>query len=99
MGADLAYSEKDRQLYSGRLKFIYAKKPLRSSFDYLTTYGHTEGELSANRMDGSLKTDYDLNPKVYVYGLIGAGYDEIRKVDWRYEVSPGLGRRLLRLIR
>ena len=23
--------------------------------------------------------------------IIGAGYDEIRLVDWRYEVGPGLG--------
>lgn len=97
LGADLGYSQKDRQLYTGRLKFLYAKAPLRSAFDYLATYGKTDGELSANRMDSSVKTDYDLNKKVYVYGLGGAGYDEIRKIDWRYEVGSGVGRHLVRL--
>lgn len=97
IGTDLAYSEKDRQLYTGRVKLTYVRKPLRSSFDHLFTYGRTEGELSANRMDASLKTDYDLNPKVYALGILGGGYDEVRKVDWRYEVSPGVGRHLVRL--
>ena len=97
LGADLGFSERDRQLYTGRLKFLYAKAPLRSALDYLATYGRTDGELSANRMDGSLKTDYDLNRNVYVYGLGGGGYDEIRKIDWRTEVGSGVGRHLVRL--
>ena len=97
LGADLGFSQKDRQLYTGRLKVTYARSPLRSAFDYLATYGKTDGELSANRMDGSLKMDYDLNKKTYVYSLGAAGYDEIRKIDWRYEAGPGVGRHLARL--
>lgn len=97
LGADMAFSEKDRQLYTGRLKFLYAKKALRSDFDYLATYGRTDGELSANRMDSRIKADYDINPKTYFYALGGGGYDEIRKIDWRYEVGPGIGRHLYRL--
>jgi hypothetical protein len=97
LGADLGFSQKDRQLYTGRLKLTYARSPLRSAFDYLATYGKTDGELSANRMDGSIKTDYDLSKRTYVYSLGGAGYDEIRKIDWRYEAGPGVGRHLARL--
>jgi len=97
LGADLAYSEKDRQLYTGRLKFLYAKTQFRTMFDYLSTYGRTDGELSANRMDSSIKTDYDVTRKMYYYGLGGAGYDEIRKIDWRYELGSGVGKRLVRL--
>lgn len=90
-GLDLLYSEKDRQLYTGRAKLTYARAPLRNNIDYLFTYGWTDGELTANRMDGWMKTDWDLTPRSYVYNLAGAGYDEIRLVDWRYEVGPGLG--------
>jgi putative salt-induced outer membrane protein len=96
LGTDLAYGQKDRELYSGRLKINYAKVPLRNSLDYLFTYGRTDGELSANRMDGTMKTDYDLTPRVYLYSLEGAGYDEIRKIDWRYEVGPGSGYQLVK---
>jgi putative salt-induced outer membrane protein len=97
LGTDLAFGQKDRELYSGRLKLSYAKTPLRNNLDYLFTYGRTDSELSANRMDGTMKTDYDLNPRVYLYSLEGAGYDEIRKIDWRYEVGPGTGYQLVKL--
>lgn len=90
-GLDMLFSEKDRQLYTGRVKASYANAPLRNSIDYLFTYGWTDGELTANRMDGSMKTDWDLTPRSYVYHLGGAGYDAIRLIDWRYEVGPGLG--------
>jgi putative salt-induced outer membrane protein len=97
LGTDLAFGAKDRELYSGRLKLNYVQAPLRNSMDYLFTYGRTEGELSANRMDGSMKTDYDLSRRVYLYSLGAAGYDEIRKIDWRYELGPGCGYQLIRL--
>ena len=97
LGTDLGFGEKSRELYTGRLKFNYARAPLRNNFDYLFTYGRAEGELSANRMDGQMKTDYDLSQKVYLYFLGGAGYDEIRKIDWRYEVGPGAGYHLIKL--
>jgi putative salt-induced outer membrane protein len=97
VGTDLAFGEKNRELYTGRLKLNYAHAPLRNSLDYLFTYGRTDGELSANRMDGQMKTDYDLNRRVYLYFLGGAGYDAIRKIDWRYEVGPGAGYHLLKL--
>jgi hypothetical protein len=97
LGADLAFSEKDRQLYTGRLKLGYARPPLRSAFDYLATYGRTDGDVSANRMDASAKVDYDINRRMYVYSLAAGGYDEIRKIDWRYEVGPGVGKRLIQL--
>lgn len=97
LGTDLAFGQKDRELYSGRLKVNYVRTPLRNNLDYLFTYGRTDSELSANRMDGLMKTDYDLNPRVYLYSLAAAGYDEIRKIDWRYEVGPGSGYHLLKL--
>ena len=96
IGLDMAFSEKSRDLYSGRLKLSYTKAPVRNHLDYLFTYGRTDGELSANRMDGLMKSDIDLNPQMYLYSLGAAGYDEIRKIDWRYEVGPGMGYYLIK---
>lgn len=95
-GMDLAFSEKDRELYSGRMKLNYARGPLRNNIDYLFTYGWTDGQLSANRMDGWMKTDLDLTPHTYLYSVEGGGYDEIRRVNWRYEVGPGVGYHLIK---
>jgi opacity protein-like surface antigen len=49
----------------------------------------------ANRMNGSIKTDFDLTKRWYVYNLAGAGFDEIRKIDLRYEIGPGVGYHLI----
>ena len=34
---------------------------------------------------------------MYVYDAAGAGYDEIRKIDHRFAIGPGLGYHLLKL--
>ena len=96
MGTDLGFGQKERQLYTGRLKLNYVQAPVRNSLDYLFTYGRTDGELSANRMDGSMKTDFDLGHDYYAYSLEGAGYDQVRKIDWRYEIGPGIGYHLVK---
>ena len=90
-GLDLAFATKDRQLYTGRLKLQHAYGRLRNSADYLFTYGWTDGELSANRMDGTIKTDYDLTGPIYAYHQGNAGYDEIRKLDNYWQIGPGVG--------
>lgn len=97
MGTDLAFGQKNRELYSGRLKLNYVQAPVRNNLDYLFTYGRTEGELSANRMDGLVKTDVDVARRTYAYSQGAAGYDEIRKIDWRYELGPGAGYQLVKL--
>jgi len=56
---------------------------------------HTVSTTDANRMNGAIKTDFDLTKKWYVYNLAGMGYDEIRKIDLRYEIGPGIGYHLI----
>jgi hypothetical protein len=96
-GMDLGFATKDRQLYAGRFKLSHTYGRLRNAADYSFTYGRTDGELNANRMEGRLKTDYDLTRRTYAYNLGVAGYDEIRKLDNYFQVGPGAGARLLML--
>lgn len=70
----------------------------RNTFDYNASYGtittmRTNTSVSANQMNGSSKTDFDLaiGQRAFVYNLAGAGYDEVRLIDFRYEVGPGIG--------
>ena len=104
LGLDLRFGKVDLQIYSTRLKHIYARpylqnpsKYFRNTFDYLFEYGETDGVLSANRMVGSDKIDFDIGRNVFVYNLFGAGYDEIRKIDLSYELGPGVGYHLFTL--
>ncbi len=94
-GMDLGFATKDRQLYAGRLKLNHSYGRLRNAADYLFTYGRTEGDLSANRMEGRLKTDFHLKGRTYAYNLGVAGYDTIRRLDNYFQVGPGVGERLL----
>lgn len=104
LGMDLLYGAVDRQIYNGRVKLTYAKpyphtpsKFFRNTIDYLVEYGKADDVLSANRMEGSEKIDFDVGKKVFVYNVLAAGYDEIRKIDLRYELGPGVGYHLLAL--
>src|SRR2546427_8085082 len=99
IGADFLFGAKEQEIYYGRFKLVYEqpypsnpKQLFRNILDYSVDYGRTEGVLSANRMDGSDKTDFDFGrKKFYVYNLGGVGYDEIRKIDLHFEEGPGLG--------
>jgi putative salt-induced outer membrane protein YdiY len=91
LGLNLRYSAKDQQEALVIAKSTYGKDRFREILDYSFTYGQTEGVQSANRMNGSSKTEYDLNPKVYMFGLAGASYDEIRQIDRQFELNPGVG--------
>ena len=96
LGVDLLFSERNRQLYSGRTKVSYAHGRFRNLLDYQFSYGRTDGVLSDNRMYGSMKGDYDLTRRFYFYNLGGAGYDELRRIDLRYELGPGVGYHLVK---
>ncbi len=97
-GTDTQFGASDNQLFTGRLKLTYAqpyksnpKKFFRNVFDYAVDYGSTEGVKSADRMYGSVKTDFDVGRRVFIYNLAGVGYDNVRKISLEYEAGPGVG--------
>jgi putative salt-induced outer membrane protein YdiY len=99
-GIDLGYGSKTRQNFSGRFKLNFTDKRLRNAFDSLFSYGESDDDqservLTANRFDATDKVDYDLDKRHYAYALSGAGYDEIRKIDYYFQGGGGLGRRVV----
>lgn len=96
-GMDLGFGTKEYQLYTGRLQLNHAEKRLRNALDYRVSYGHTDDVLTANEMEGSLKTDFDLGKRrrIYAYNTAGAGFNEVRKIDLTYHEGLGLGYKLL----
>ncbi|MCX8157857.1 MAG: DUF481 domain-containing protein [Verrucomicrobiae bacterium] len=95
VGVDLRRGERDSALYHSRLKLGYVQGRFRSLADLHYAYGKTDGTLNANRVEGSLKTDFDLSKRIFVYNYLDALFDEVRKIDLRYQVGPGLGYHLL----
>ena len=96
-GLNLRYATKDSHEFLSILKSTYGKPPFRHIFDVNFKYGRLEGDLAANSLAASEKTEYQLSPRSYVFNLIGGGYDEIRKIDYQFEVGPGFGVELLKL--
>ncbi len=97
VGADLQYNQNERKLYYARAKWTYGKERFRSIVDYLVNYGKTDGVLSANDMNGSVRgeVDVDKSKRVFLFDALGAGYNEIRKIDLSYDDSFGLGYKLI----
>lgn len=102
LGMDLIYGEKDRRIYYGQIALKYARpyEPnsrqfLRNALEYRADYATTDAVQSANRMYGSNKTDFDVAEHMFIYNLVGVGYDDVRLIDLQYEIGPGLGYHLL----
>jgi opacity protein-like surface antigen len=97
LGADLQYNQSERQLYYGRAKWTYGRDRFRSIVDYLVNYGKTDGLVAANDMTGSVRVELDVgkSKRLFVFNAAGSGYNEIRKIDFSYDDSFGLGYKLL----
>jgi putative salt-induced outer membrane protein YdiY len=97
MGANLGFSSVNREAFTGHMKltenhkFAGTDRSLRNIIDYDVAYGKTDGVLSDNRMEGSIMTEYDLSKRFLIYNSAVAGYDEIRTIDFQYDVGPGVG--------
>jgi hypothetical protein len=96
-GLNTRYATKDSHEILLLGKSSYARPPFRHIFDGGLKYGKIEGVVSANSLTGSEKTEYQLSPKTYLFSLVGAGYDEVRRIDAQVEVGPGFGMELLKL--
>jgi hypothetical protein len=97
-GSNLNFGAKDQKILFGRLKLNYSqpyesnpKEFFRSLFDVSADYGETDSVESANRVLGSLKTDFDCSTNAYVYNVFTSGFDQVRKINLQYGVGPGVG--------
>ena len=97
LGSDLGFGTTDRQTFYGNASAIHRWNRVRNSANASAAYGVLNGFDSANRLDGSLKTDIDLGSrrKVYAFNLAGAGFDHIRRLDLQFQEGAGFGYKLI----
>ncbi len=98
LGLNLGFSTKDRQTYSGRFQAAQTHtlgnaRALRNTLDYIVSYGQIEGVPADNRMDGNWKIENEIGRRFSLYNVVGAGYDEIRRINRQFDLGPGLGYR------
>jgi len=97
IGTDLGFGTTHRQLYTAHALVSYATNRFQDSIEYNAAYGKTDSLLSANRMDGTMRTTYDLAAakRLYVFNNADVGYDEIRRVRLSYDEGAGLGYKVI----
>jgi putative salt-induced outer membrane protein YdiY len=97
LGMDVGFGTSDRRTFYLNGNASHAWDRVRNTVDYHVAYGTVNAVQSANRMDGSAKTETDLGKKrrLYIYNQGGAGYDEIRRVDLEFHEGAGLGYKLI----
>lgn len=97
LGASLQYNQRSYQNVSGLFQANYTNKLTRDIFEYSAAYGRTEGVVSANRMDGNNRTEYDFDKsrRTYVFNAVDAGYDRVRKIDFTWDDTVGIGYKLI----
>lgn len=95
IGVSLRYNSKKNSEFTIIGKTVYSKKPFTHTLDYSYLYGKTDGIISGDRLAGSEKSEYAFSPRMYLFNLVGAGYDDVRRIDFQYEISPGLGMHLI----
>ncbi len=96
VGTDLNYASVSRQLYYGRAKLTYSTNHFRGLLDFSAGYGLEQGVVSENKMDGTIKNEYDITKRSYVYNLGGGGYDQIQLIKSYFNEGPGMGYHLLK---
>ncbi len=93
LGMDLGFGTSDRRTFYVNGTANHTWDRVRDLLEYHVAYGIVNKLESANKMDGSVKTDVDLGVKrrLYVYMHLGAGYDHIRHIDLSFDAGPGVG--------
>lgn len=61
------------------------------SWELGALYGESDGDRSAESYMTELRADYDLNSRLYSYGLVGYLADEFAGLDQRYYGGLGIG--------
>lgn len=93
IGSDMGFGTSDRQTFYGNATAQHKWDRVRNAATFSAAYGQVNKIQSANRMDGSIKTEVDVGTKrkVYAFNLAGAGYDEVRRLDLQFQESAGMG--------
>ena len=97
LGMDLGFGTADRQTFYVNASAAHTWNRVRNFADFHSAYGLVNKLQSADRRDGSLKTETDLGTKrrLYAYNQGGAGYDAIRQLDLEFHEGVGMGYKLV----
>ncbi len=97
LGMDLGFGTSDRQNFYVNASATHSWNRLRNFADFHSAYGLVNKQQAADRSDGSLKTETDLDEKrrIYAYNQGGAGYDVIGQLELEFHEGVGMGYKIV----
>ncbi len=97
LGMDLGFGTSDRQNFYVNASANHSWNRLRNFADFHSAYGLVNKQQAADRSDGSLKTETDVDEKrrIYAYNQGGAGYDVIRQLELEFHEGVGMGYKIV----
>ncbi len=93
LGMNLGFGTTERQTFFVNANALHKWDRMVNTINYSAAYGFVDNTQSANRMDGTIKTDVfvDRTRHFYLYNLGLGGYDYIRLINMRLEEGLGVG--------
>jgi putative salt-induced outer membrane protein YdiY len=97
LGMNLGFGTADRQNFFVNANAQHSYARIRNAAAYNAAYGIVNDVRSDNRMEGSLRTDFDFskNRRWYLFNQVLGGYDVVRRLDHRWEDAVGVGYKVL----
>jgi putative salt-induced outer membrane protein YdiY len=96
-GLALTSGNKDTSTVNAAYDVTYS--PLKSrnvvKSDGLVIHGKTDGELTANRVGINLRDEYNLTPRIFVFGQNQYLKDEFKQIDYLLSPTGGLGYKII----
>lgn len=91
--AALSVRSGDTDTIDSNVAFTGVRKGARNVLTLRSSgaYGEVNDAINARRVDGEAKLQYYPRDRLYVFGLIGAGHDAMRKLELRANAAGGVG--------
>lgn len=93
VGMNLGFGTTERQTYYGNARANHAFQRIRNTADFGISYGTVNRRETDNRVNGTLRTEFDLGQKrkIYLYNAGGAGHDAVRRIALEFNEGAGIG--------
>jgi putative salt-induced outer membrane protein len=80
---------------NAKLDLTYLEDPWKYTFSLLGFYGESGDIVSAERLEGQLQSNYNINSRLFAFGMLHYTHDEFNGFVYEADAAVGLGYKVL----